>query len=89
MTKLEEVARAMFAKFWGPFAIPWEEGGATHQSMMLGLARVAIEALREPTEAMLGAAEPCMDDFGSYDSRDELRRAYPAMIDAILNTKGE
>lgn len=58
-------------------------------SLLEKAARAAIEAMREPTEEMLGAAEPCMDDFGSYDSRDELRRAYPAMIDAALSTKGE
>lgn len=49
---VEKVARAMFAKFWGPAAISWEKGGATHQGMMLDLARVAIEAMSARLRAL-------------------------------------
>lgn len=53
-------------------------------------ARAAIEAMREPTEAMLGAHEAvCV--FRSQDERedyrDNLREAWATMIDAALATQ--
>lgn len=43
-----------------------------------------IKAMREPTEKMLKAADDTFEDR-NYDRRDDLKTAYQAMIDSILN----
>ena len=94
MTKLEEMARAIYSRkmriLLGPELAKkpywqWEGRHEAEREEWREIARAAVEALRETSEAMLAAAEPCMDDYGSYDSREELAKAHRAMIDAILS----
>lgn len=48
------------------------------------IARAAVEAMREPTPAMLGTLQ-----MGRCDTEKELRETYQAMIDAALSGEGE
>lgn len=96
MTMIERVARAMFAKLIADDdAYALARGDGPENITLDGsfdlrvLARAAIEAMREPTEAMAGApydanvrilteagAEPILDDAA--------REVWQAMIDAAL-----
>ena len=86
MTKLEEVARAICE------AIPF----GVDQADAAKAARAAIEALREPTEAMkeAGAYGPTSFSYGddnsfSYIGEDDARSCWQSMIDAILKEGDE
>lgn len=78
---IERVARAMAAKDSGPigsilFDIHWREFGDGYISSALA----AIEAMREPTEAMISAAWP----LASEAERRRCVEDYQDMIDAAL-----
>lgn len=107
MTKIEEVARAIYAAncWWraveadddglGRYkdghgsdrfrAIEWEQLPEDDRKEHLDSARAAIEAIREPNEAMTSAGAlsicgvfgHCLDEFAA--------NAHRAMIDAILS----
>jgi hypothetical protein len=61
----------------------WKSIGDGARRMYCRDAKTAIEAMREPTQAMLRKADAVFDDR-SYDRSDELREAWQAMIDAAL-----
>ena len=52
MTKIEEVARAI----QGEVREPWPDDEREARAFFERLARAAIEAMREPSEAMIAAA---------------------------------
>lgn len=108
MTKLEEIARAIWearrayvAKEWPEIAPleKWGDGSLAQSNGVLEEARAAIEAMREPNEAMAKAAYALhegdmfwnhvicppvlMRKLGVPSPKDD----YRAMIDAILNEK--
>jgi hypothetical protein len=75
---VERVARALYEArggVWGEFRS--EEGRAS----WIGVARVAIEAMREPTEPMRVAAN-------AVSNLHETLEAWDDMIDAALKPKG-
>lgn len=72
MTKLEEVARAIYAKRNGPGAKPWSIRPKAHKAPYLDDARAAIYAIREPNDAMLRSP--------SHDAA-----MWEHMVDAILS----
>ena len=62
---IERVARAIYEGRNGPGCRAWGSQPASHQEPYLKDARAAIEAMREPTEAMLDAGKwvsPLYDD---------------------------
>ena len=79
----------------GFYAVPWEELPSAQQEEYLALARAAIEAMREPTEAMLLAfwdKSTSPDFYPDEESASEwygdlrdMRAGFNAMIDAALN----
>jgi hypothetical protein len=73
---IERVARAIAAdnENWPYDRRPWSE-----QRYLLERARAAIEAMREPTEAMKAAAKPFRKGVG-----EEPGGLWHAMIDAAL-----
>ena len=89
MTKLEEVARALY-RHAAPKLGPRECGEESGWRMYLGEARIAVEAIREPTEAMmklgiLGPIAGAAEDETEYT----VSAIFMAMIDAILNESPE
>jgi alpha-ketoglutarate-dependent taurine dioxygenase len=84
MTKLEEVARAIYAKRNGPGAKPWSLLTKAHRTPYLDDARAAIEALRQPTRDMYHAAVTTHTyENGGIEHSPGL--SWKAMIDAILS----
>lgn len=81
MTMVERVARAIYEGRNGRGCAPWSRQSNSHKSPYLGDARASIEALREPTEKMLGAFDRMTDDSGSV----LVKTGYRAMIDAALS----
>ena len=85
---VERVARAICRAMWGDdcplmTAAAFEE---EHWSQTLAEARAAIAAMREPTEAMLGAGQrPPRAPF-RYVAEESLLLRWQAMIDAALAT---
>jgi hypothetical protein len=90
MTMVEIVARAIAEKGFGRSWDDFEEVNAydTDQCDLLAYARAAIEAMREPTEAMHEAGGRIIDEGEGYPHDKPLptlRNAYKAMIDAALS----
>lgn len=89
---IERVARALYRKdapFVGQWQDAWEEISPQLREAFYAYARHAIEAMREPTYAMIGAggaeevASRCglySDSIGDY----EAGKAYKAMIEEAL-----
>lgn len=87
---IERVARAMFdadASGYHGISVPFEGQASGVQDRWLRLALAAIEAMREPTDAMVDAPLPASPSHGGrYENRCDLRPyIYRAMIDAALN----
>jgi hypothetical protein len=98
MTKLEDIARAICCP-----GHPCKGGDRVQQSGLIcesasytDAARAAVEAMREPTEAMIEAGHASGDwgpgsttladnALGNYDA--DAKTCFQAMIDAILNEK--
>lgn len=78
MNKIEQVARAIY-EATEPKNV-WEIRSDEFKRDYLDYARAAIEAMREPTEAMCSAAE----DSGSLEAGSSPFGAWQAMIDAAL-----
>lgn len=89
---IEEVAKAMwdvrrahangagvFLEFWGDGTIPKANG-------IMQEARAAIEAMREPTDAMVNAANALDEVSKGVLITPIPERAWEAMIDAALST---
>lgn len=84
MTKLEEVARAIYEGRNGPGARPWAHLQSGHKAPYLTDARAAIEALRGPNERMYEAAiRTHVRENGGIEHSPHL--SWHAMIDAILS----
>lgn len=89
MTKIEEVARAIYEGRNGPGARPWAHLQSGHKAPYRTDARAAIEALRLPNKAM----EQAGDETGCFVSSNEdvsyrgreAGTVFTAMIDAILS----
>ena len=84
MTKLEEVARAMFARGHDE---SWDETDAPVHKIYLDDARAAVEALREPGEGMTARGlEALVEKFeaGGVRGSHETDAVWQAMLTAIL-----
>ena len=83
MTKIEEVARAIYNTNAGKWSsLSWEEYApeeSSNREACLREARAAVEALREPSVAMMVAG----------DKRSTAVKAWISMIDVILNEKAD
>lgn len=81
MTMVEKVARALFARKVEEFVCDgsWEENASLHDDFRAD-ARAAIEAMREPTDAMVDAAR------AHHEGHPYLPYSlFNSMIDAALN----
>jgi hypothetical protein len=65
-------------------SIPWSEAPDDIRSGWRFMARAAIEAMREPTEAMIRAAFTAPDAHMASDPKDLQRIEWRAMINAAL-----
>jgi hypothetical protein len=64
MTMVERVAKAIYdVTSVDDMTLPWEKAKAGQKELHMEWARAAIEAMREPTEAMLweGPGDPYME----------------------------
>ena len=81
MTKIEEVARAIYYAENTSERPEWEREPPSVQKHLRYIARAAIEAMREPTVPMLDAGHEGLVRGPRYEVID----CYQAMIDAILS----
>lgn len=81
MSKVEEVARAIYEDRNGHGCKPWGHLTKSHRFPYLADARAAIKAMREPTESMLKNAHK------GYCFGRPLE-TYHEMIDAALREEG-
>lgn len=82
---VERVARALHSdpsEGWSE--MPWEELPDQHRERLLRTARAAIEAMREPTTAVLVAGELVAPPLALIDNSLDTAVIWRAMIDAIL-----
>ncbi len=86
---VERVARAQYALDAAKgFLPPWDHAAAHVKDFYCETARAAIEAMREPTEAMLEVgAQYCYQTYGGdWDtSLNDARVSWQAMIDETLD----
>lgn len=84
-TMVERVARAC----WQTQTIrPWEDAHEDEREEMIGYARAAIEAMREPTDAMLVAGAKAGDAVQNgelWPEASSVGLVFFNMIDAALN----
>lgn len=94
-TMVEKVAEAIWQAEWaragnrGARRIPWTDNSPEHMERYRFLARAAIEAMMEPTTAMLKAGDiPGWDDSVTVDLAGEI---WQAMLSEALRSslKGE
>jgi hypothetical protein len=80
MTALETAAKAMYARNAAAATgrLPWDKATDAVKAHFVELARAAIEAMREPTEAMIQVG------FGTSP-----RQGWQNMIDAALEEKAQ
>ena len=104
MDMIERVAEAMWQAEWaragngGRRRVPWSEIAPTDQDRYRFVARAAIEAMREPTEAMAAACWPLHHPWGNNapdpsdrplsfeDMLADVTADWKAMIDAALSS---
>lgn len=89
MTLVERVAREIDPEAWSLFIIPLWPTRAARKRRALGKALAAIEAMREPTEAMCDA-EPAggFDIYWGYEADGRAwtpKDVWHAMIDVAMN----
>lgn len=83
---VERVARALWGvsdfneKSW-----PWEECGSSQKAGYRLHARAAIEAMREPTDAMFDAGEKAATTYSARWMMSIADDVWTAMVDAALN----
>jgi hypothetical protein len=98
MSKVEEVARAIYVGRNGCGCKAWAHLPKTHQEPYLSDARAAIEAMREPTPEMVRAIRPQEYTIEHYHGSGH-HRSFPTlgsgpvqvwqdMIDASLREEG-
>lgn len=84
MIKIEEVARAICATFYGS---PWDETSNFRQGLCRDMARAAIEAMRAPTPEITKAVCETLDGPNKDKARARIGawlEAHHAAIDAAL-----
>lgn len=87
---IEKIAKALVVQQYGERVLEfWPDrlsftvsGPPFHADEYRDMARAAIEAMREPTEAMVASASDNLDD-----EEHAIRCAWQAMIDATLSEK--
>lgn len=77
MTMVERVAKNIYEGRNGRGCVPWSRRSGGHKAPYLSDARAAIEAMREPTDAMIAEGN-AYDECAPYD-------IYESMIDAALS----
>lgn len=82
MTKIEEVARAIYEKRNGHGCKAWGHQPNSHKAPYLSDARAAIETMRTPTEAMVDAY---VRDGHGKTIGEVAQNGWFAMIDAALS----
>ena len=83
MTPLERAARAISLYSNGGDA--WGEYGASYRRDYIEAARVALMAIREPSEAMVEAGVVSLSNSGVDDVRhDDPKQCWIDMIDLLL-----
>jgi hypothetical protein len=84
---VERVARAIYLVPVGgredPYAQRWDELREKHQDAFRAIARAAIEAMREPTEAMMAGVD-CAGEKAEWLSGKAWKVGWQAMIDEAL-----
>lgn len=83
---IERVARAIADEMAGDWShIPERSAGETSREDLRVAARLAIEAMREPTELMLWDGKCSLDPLmPSHFELQDIRACWEAMIDAAL-----
>jgi hypothetical protein len=85
MTKIEQVARAIYERRNGPGCKPWSRLPHNHQEPYLGDARAAVEAMRGLPESLYAEIEQLRYDVWHTPSEAEAARlSHEYAIDAIL-----
>ncbi len=89
MTKLEEVAKAIYDRTWES---PWDglAPDSVERALSLEIARAAMEPLRKPYNPILKAGATALVQRrggGPPDDEIDASRIFGRMIDAILNEK--
>lgn len=89
---VERVARAIYASAGRlPPEPPWEDADQEVRDWISDHARAAIEAMREPSEAMIDSGVAFALNVslgGDYRWTDYVRDKHRAMIDAALKPEG-
>jgi hypothetical protein len=82
MTQLEKAARAMALKYYGEDV--WPRVDPEQRRSMMDAARVAIEAVRDPTPDMRIAGGIAWAEAAAETYVDNADACFKAMIDAML-----
>ena len=88
MTKLEEIALAIFNERFGHcVGEHWDNASPADKRSHMDMASAAVKAIRAPNEAMIDAG---LDNILTTDRTVDCdaRDVWQAMIDAILNESG-
>lgn len=79
----ERVARAIYEGRNGRKCVPWARQPEAHKEPYRADALAAMEAMREPTQEMIGVGQRAwMDDYGGDDAISE--EIWTAMLDAEI-----
>lgn len=85
MTKLEEIARAIYADRNGSGCKPWGNLPHSHKAPYLRDALAAVKAMREPSATMEIAGNDALSANGVDNVEgDDSTAAWQAMIDSII-----
>lgn len=89
MTKLEEIARAIYEKRNGKGCYPWSLRTKSHRDPYLSDARAAIEAMKKHDEPLREAAKASMDYlivlYNSGDIEGQRSGEIISTLDAALS----
>ena len=88
MDMVEKVAKSVYEKRNGPGCLPWAHQTKGHRDPYLADARAALEAMREPTGAMIeaGMHKPFPGEAPRLDD-DTCLETWQAMIDAACSRR--
>jgi hypothetical protein len=92
MTKLEEIALALFRAVTSDPEASWESMSAEEREDALGWARAGLEAVRQPGEVALAAGERNIYDGGPGYRESRANQAidcWEDMIDELLAERNE
>lgn len=91
MSKVEEVARAIYEGRNGAGCLPWARRSRGHREPYLADARAAIEAMGNPSDELLAALAERMHDARFSKSGEDYpiaRNFIRAFVDAALREEG-